>query len=244
MRFFLDSWAIALLISNFLVLMPAAGNAQENPHTSLRVLSFNVRTWTRDMDSSSKVYWRTRMAAMERMVKDVDPDVICFQEMLFPATRYVPDGYKRVSGINISHPIFVRKGLIYNGHSNSIYWEACTINGIRIINVHSRWEKGVMDRVVRQVNDQLTGCDLACGDWNVTLKSLRNAGLNMTSARVELGVPEEDTFANFKRPESSHGAIDHFFISGITPLSYRMITDGYGCKKISDHYPIVLEIRK
>lgn len=241
MRLF--SLCIVILISSiFLTFMPTTVIAQENNRTSLRVLSFNVRTWTRDMDSSSEVYWRTRMAAMERMVKDVDPDVICFQEMLFPATRYVPEGYQRVSGINISHPIFFRKGLKYNGHSNSIYWEACVINGIRFINVHSRWEKEVMDRVVRQVNAQLTGCDLACGDWNVTLKSLQNAGLNMTSARVELGVPEEDTFANFNRPRESHGAIDHFFLNGLTPVSYRMITDGYGCSKISDHYPIVLVI--
>ena len=182
------------------------------------------------------------MAAMERMIVDVDPDIICFQEMLYPATRYVPDGYKRVSGINISHPIFVRKGIKYSGHSNSIYWEACVIDGIWIVNVHSRWEKEVLERVVRQVNAQLTGRDLACGDWNVSLASLQNAGLRMTSARATLGVPEEDTFANFNRPRESHGAIDHFFLNGLTPVSYRMITDGYGCSKISDHYPIVLVI--
>ena len=182
------------------------------------------------------------MAAMERMIVDVDPDVICFQEMLFPATRYVPDGYKRVSGVNISHPIFVRKSLKYSGHSNSIYWEACVVEGIRIINVHSRWEKDVRDRVVGQVNSRLSGRDLACGDWKVSLASLQKAGLRMTSARVTLGVPEEDTFANFNRPRDSHGAIDHFFLNGLTPVSYRMITDGYGCSKISDHYPIVLDI--
>ena len=224
--------------------MSAGATAQEHSQPSIRILSFNVRTWTRDLDSSSGIYWRTRMAAMERMIKDVDPDVICFQEMLFPATSFVPDGYKRVSGINISHPIFVRKGMKYSGHSTSFYWESCVIEGIRIINVHSRWEKDVMTRVVKQVNAQLSGCDLACGDWNVTLKSLQNAGLNMTSARVELGVPEDDTFANFKHPQSSHGAIDHFFVNGIIPQAYRMVTDGYGCTKISDHYPIVLEIKK
>ena len=58
-----------------------------------------------------------------------------------------------------------------------------------------------------------------------------------------LGIPEEDTFANFSRPAESHGAIDHFFVNGLTPLSYAMITDGYGVPKISDHYPIVLKIR-
>lgn len=173
--------------------------AQDSARAALRILSFNVRTWTRDRDADSDVYWRTRMAAMEQMILDVDPDIICFQEMLFPATRYVPRGYRRVSGVNISHPIFVRKGLKYKSHSLAVRWEACTVEGIRIINVHSSWDREIMLRTVEQVNAQLTGCA---------------------------------------------GAIDHFFLQGLTPLHYRMITDGYGCAKMSDHYPILLDVRK
>ena len=109
---------------------------------------------------------------------------------------------------------------------------------------HSRWEKDVMTRVVGQVNAQLTGRDLACGDWNVSLKPLKDAGLKMVSAREILNILEEDTFANFNRPNESHGAIDHFFVNGLSAISYRMITDGYGCSKMSDHSPIVLEIQK
>ncbi len=231
----------ALLIIFLLLVLPAS--AQEPSDGTLRLLSFNVRTWTRDRDAESDVYWRTRMAAMERMIEDVKPDVICFQEMLFPATRYVPRAYKRVSGVNISHPIFVRKSLKYKNHRLAIRWEACTVEGVRIINVHSHWKKDIMKQMVEQVNAQLTGCDVACGDWNVGLASLKKAGLQMQSARVLLGIPEEDTFFNFTRPEKSHGPIDHFFLTGLTPLSYQMITDGYGCSKMSDHYPIVLEIR-
>ena len=210
----------------------------------LRVLSFNVRTWTRDRDSDSDVFWRTRMEAMERMIKDVDPDVICFQEMLFPATRYVPDGYKRVSVLNISHPIFIRKGMTARNHERAVRWEACTVDGVRIINVHSSWDGEITQRTVEQVNAQLTGCDVACGDWNVRLSALQKAGLQMESARVILGVPEDDTFANFKRPTESHGPIDHFFVRGLKPVAYRMITDTYGCTKMSDHYPILLDIAK
>ena len=76
-----------------------------------------------------------------------------------------------------------------------------------------------------------------------SLRSLKEAGLNMSSAREMLGVPEVDTFANFTRAES-HGAIDHFFVDGLTPVSYMMVTDGYGCTRISDHFPIVLEVRR
>ena len=213
----------------------------------LRVLSFNVRTWTRDLDADSDVFWRTRMEAMERMIEDLDPDILCFQEMLFPATRYVPDGYKRVSGgVNISHPIFVRKGVKWQDHEVAVRWEACTVEGVRIINVHSSWDGEITARTVEQVNAQLTDCEmaLACGDWNVRLAALQKAGLQMESARVLLGVPEDDTFANFTRPQESHGPIDHFFVAGLQAVSYRMITDPYGCSKMSDHFPIVLDICK
>ena len=220
-----------------------ADSAQDSVASpTLRILSFNVRTWTRDRDADSDVFWRTRMAAMERMIEDQDPDVLCFQEMLFPATRYVPDGYRRVGAVNISHPIFVRKGLKVRDTELSLRWQACTVNGVRIINVHSSWDREITQRTVEQVNAQLTGRDVACGDWNVRLAALQNAGLQMESARVLLGLPEEDTFANFTRPLESHGPIDHFFVRGLAPLSYRLVTDSYGCAKMSDHYPMLLEI--
>ena len=208
---------------------------------TLRVLSLNVREWTRDRDEAGEYYWRRRMEAMTRMIEDVNPDVICLQEVLPPVARYVPEGYKRV-GVGVSHPIFVRDTLKASKHAFAVFWEACTVEGIRIVNVHSRWEREIVERTVRQVNEQLTGCDLACGDWNTGLRSIEAAGLQMQSARAMLGAPETDTFTNFTKAES-HGAIDHFFVNGITPVSYLMITDGYGCSRISDHWPIVLDIQ-
>ena len=208
---------------------------------TLRVLSLNVREWTRDRDEAGEYYWRRRMEAMTRMIEDVNPDVICLQEVLPPVARYVPEGYKRV-GVGVSHPIFVRDTLKASKHAFAVFWEACTVEGIRIVNVHSRWEREIVERTVRQVNEQLTGRDLACGDWNTGLRSIEAAGLQMQSARAMLGAPETDTFTNFTKAES-HGAIDHFFVNGLTPVSYLMITDGYGCSRISDHWPIVLDIQ-
>lgn len=228
---------LVILLSIFLLQAPllcAQGRGGE-----LTVLSFNVRQWTRDMDAGEPTYWRTRMAAMERMIEDVAPDVICFQEFMAPVGMYVPDGYRRV-GVTVSHPIYVRKGLETSRHAMSIFWDACVVEGVQIINVHSRWEADILARTVKQVNGRLTGCDVACGDWNNFLYQIEACGLKMKSARVLLGIPEDDTFANFTRPKESHGAIDHFFVNGVRPVSYRMITDGYGCRKMSDHYPVVL----
>ena len=63
---------------------------------TLRILSFNIREWTRDLDAKGEYYWRDRMEAMTKMLEDMDPDVICLQEVLPPAGRYVPEGYRRV----------------------------------------------------------------------------------------------------------------------------------------------------
>ncbi|MCQ2165383.1 MAG: hypothetical protein MJZ04_09440 [Bacteroidales bacterium] len=136
----------AVILIAALILASASLRAE-----TLKVMSFNMRTWTRDTDRGSEYYWRTRMEAMERMIEDI-------------------------------------------------------------------------------------------GDWNNPLSVMDRNGLKMQSVRSILGVPEEDTFANFKRPEQSHGAIDHFFVNGVRAVSYRMVTDSYGCSKISDHYPIVAEI--
>ena len=102
---------------------------------------------------------------------------------MYPATRYVPRGYRRVSWMNISHPIYVRKGLKARDRAVSMRWNACTVAGIRIISIHSSWEKEIMDRTVEQVNAQLTGRDVACGDWNVGLAALNKAGLQMAASR-------------------------------------------------------------
>ena len=64
---------------------------------SLVILSFNVREWSRDTDKEKETFWKNRMEAMKKMIEEVSPDVICFQELMPPATRYVPDGYKSVT---------------------------------------------------------------------------------------------------------------------------------------------------
>lgn len=211
---------------------------------ALTILSFNMRWWTRDRESDSPVYWKKRMAAMEKMILDVDPDVICFQEYLAPAGSYVPSSYKRV-GVTASHPIFIKRSLKASKHEVAVFWDRCVVDGINIFCVHTRWENDLLLKAVGQINERLTGTDVACGDWNNGLGTMKNSGLKMESAREQLGVDEIDTFANYKRPEQSHGAIDHFFVTGgVKALSYSMITDGYGCSSMSDHYPILLRVAK
>lgn len=199
-----------------------------------------MRQWTRDTDKSSPYYWRTRMEAMRRMLITLNPDVICFQEFLAPVGKYVPDCYKRV-GLSVSHPIYIRKGMTAKKHKFSVFWEACTIDSIRIFNVHTRWERNILDCTVKDLNGMLTGRDIACGDFNNPLYTIKASGLKMYSAKEILKVPEEDTFQNFAHPES-YGAIDHFFVNNVEPWRYEMVTCGYGVARMSDHWPIMLTI--
>ena len=202
----------------------------------MKIFSFNARIWWRDND------WKKRMEAMKLMLSMEKPDVICFQEMLFPATNYVPDGYKRVGCLNISHPIYVKKGLKATKHKTSVHWESCVVDKVHVINVHGKWEEKVTKELVSDLNKSLTGnWDVACGDYNVELDRLKAEHISMASVRELNGLEAEDTFQNWTKPES-HGEIDHFMICGFLKIpKYRIIKSGYGVARLSDHYPIVME---
>jgi len=73
-------WQLILLAMASLPFHALPASAQTAD--SLVILSFNVREWTRDTDESKDTYWKRRMEAMEKMIGDVDPDVICLQEVL------------------------------------------------------------------------------------------------------------------------------------------------------------------
>ena len=230
---------ILILALSFAALL-LSGHARQAHAQDLKILSLNVRVWTRDTDRDSPHYYRTRMEAMERMLRDQDPDIICLQEMMVPIGRYIPDGYRRI-GISLRHPIYVRKGIRTSDYQHHTNWDSVLCDGLQIINIHSSWEKEVLERDVRGVNAALTDRAVACGDWNNRLPAIQKAGLQMQEAGEFVEKPEGDTFINFTNP-SSHGVIDYFFLKGLRPTGYEMITDGYGCERISDHYPIVLTL--
>ena len=205
-------------------------------------MSFNVRNWTRDTDKTSPFYWKARVSAICRCIADVKPDVICVQECLPPVVRKIKrKGYKRV-GLGVSHLIFVRKGIIGRKHHFSIFMDWCDVGDLRVINVHSRWEKKIAENVVKKTLQLSSSKDaVACGDFNTALSSLQSMGMSLTHARSYLRHPLQDTFINFKN-EKRHGEIDHFFLKGLTPQAFRIIREDYGCERMSDHYPIVLEL--
>lgn len=210
----------------------------------MKILSLNCRNWSRDTDKQSAYYWKTRMAAMERMIKAMDPDVICFQEMIAPAGQYVPDGWKRV-GVSVSHHIYIRKGMKAKNHKFGVHCESADIDGVRVFCVHGKWTDKVTDELCHHLwaNTLIGGATVAIGDFNVGISALETIERKMpTSVRKQLLMPAEDTFENFDKPEESHGEIDHAFVWCAHPKAYEIIRYGYGAVRISDHWPIMVTI--
>lgn len=195
----------------------------------MKIISLNARIWTRDRDKSSPYYWKTRMKAMKEMINAVEPDVICFQEMIFPATTYIPKTYKKV-GLSFHHHIYVKKGITTRNHIFKKRTEKvkCFLENKwwTIINVHSSWipeihkkTMHIVDKWIKESNE----ATIACGDFNNQIDS------NSTPITFE------------KYDGSSKGHID-YFITSLSSNKYKefIITAKFGAKRISDHYPILL----
>lgn len=204
----------------------------------MKLVSFNVRVWTRDTKKNKKGYWRDRMKDIKWLINYINPDILCFQELSFPANLYIPKEYKRVN-ISFSHPIYVKKGIPTKNHKFRIHFDAVTIYDlIRIINVHSHWNRKILDRNIKQIEDDIKQSGkifcVACGDFNNTRQDINFELLERVPFEHE-----RDTFINWSRPEESHGIIDHFYTRNFE--CHAEILDEY--RVMSDHFPILLDTK-
>lgn len=80
-------------------------------------------------------------------------------------------------------------------------------------------------------------------DFNCEYNSSELAPLksSLHYARTDSPVTDDGrTFNGFG--ETSNSIIDHIFFAGdVTPVKYDVVTDDYGVKYISDHYPVLFE---
>ena len=211
----------------------------------MKIYCHNVRVWTRDRDKTSDWYWRKRMEEIRNLIIAQDPDILCFQELSFPADRYIPKGYRRV-GLTASHPIYVRKGTKTRGHRFFVHFDAveALIAGrwTTIINVHLHWNKTILALAMRQINKRVNNSlskgneIIICGDFN-----------NRSSVIYEY-LPKEyflcfsglgPTFRNWKT--GSEGYIDYFFSTFLHGVASNLQFKRNGIP-LSDHSPITYKI--
>ena len=210
----------------------------------MKIMTFNVGIWTRNTKKSDRFYWKDRMNAMGAMLNTHLPDVICFQELWFPASRYVPRQYRKVFGTGWEHPIYVRRGVKVGFRMFSIFWSMAKVNGIRIFSVHGHWSAKRTERICDSLRavyaNGLTPSVLA-GDWNVEYADLYKHTQLLNSARVVMHKAKEDTYVHFTDPDR-RGEIDHILAYQTYPRDYKIIYGCFGAKggRISDHYPIMV----
>lgn len=207
----------------------------------MKLLSLNARVWTRDLSKSSPYHWKKRMAAMRAMIDHIDPDIICLQEMSFPANLYIPVQYRKCGFLTASHHIYCKRGMKVGKTGYRIHWNHAVINGLTVINVHGTW-RPKMESICRDILEFAIDKDAAiAGDFNIGAYKCWDYGLTVP-VRMTLDMDMQDTFVNFSRPKESHGEIDHVFLYGPRPEAYMVIKHGYGAERISDHYPVVVEL--
>ena len=211
----------------------------------VKLISLNIRTLYRDTKRQSEHWWVARYRAIHEYIKEQNPDVICLQEVWWPA-KYVLRlgklGYKK-TGWGFSHPIFVRKSLRVREHRVSTYATMAIVDEIQYFSVHAHWGKDRFAKAMEWIRTKIYNFHrialyrvVAAGDFNTSdTKKVREA-LALKSAREQLGAERVDTFANYKRPTQSHGELDHFFTDTRIDL-YQYWVNG---SDFSDHRAITL----
>ena len=212
----------------------------------MNIMTFNVGIWTRNRKKDDIFYWKNRMQAMEQMLRDLSPDVICFQELWYPATRYIPKDYRKVFGTGFEHPIYVKKGLHTGIGIFSIHWSMARVEGIRIFSIHGHWDSRKTERLcmnVKNIYAKDTRPAILAGDWNVEYNDLCKHTALLNSARVMYLAEKQDTYIHFW-DSSRRGELDHVLMYLVRPKDYEVIRNWYTAfgGRISDHYPIVVTV--
>ena len=206
------------------------------------IISLNIRVWTRDTKRQSEHWWVARYRAIHEYIKEQNPDVICLQEVWWPA-KYVLRlgklGYKK-TGWGFSHPIYVRKSAKASERAVSIFSTMAIVDEVQYFSVHCRWEEKLFQKAMKWIRDRWMALPhsrcIAAGDFNRSSTLDIQRELMLTSARETLGIEPVDTFANYKRPTASHGELDHFFCGfWVEPKTYEV-----GPSDLSDHRPVVM----
>lgn len=183
-----------------------------------------MRTWWRDpLGVAIKRY-----KAIKNYIIDINPDIICTQELVPPFNWCIPRGYKKASIGLFEHPVYIKQNLKVLWKKNFTYRgvAVCVTDGYEtyvIINVHSHWDmvKHVEDMhyVQRCINTYKKV--IATGDFNVEPKD---------SVMKEYITDGGYTFVN---KQGYKATLDY----AVTEMNVKVYVGEIGD---SDHAPIVI----
>lgn len=139
----------------------------------MKILSFNVRVWTRNTSKKKAGYWKDRARLIAEEIVRINPDIILFQEMIYPMTNYIPAAYKKATGCSVSHHIYCRKAFQVLSHEWHMRWCRAVIRTdmgeeINAFSVHTHWDEDIYRKTCTEITSHLEGGmhNIAGGDWN------------------------------------------------------------------------------
>lgn len=150
----------------------------------MKLLSYNIRVWWRDLKREPHTFWRNRMRAIRDMIIREQPDILCLQEAWFPATLFIPKQYRRV-GFSLGHRIYIRKGspVVKVKHRWRLHYDFAVlrINGyfnLSVASVHSHWKQSILKRNCENLKSDVARfkvfAGILVGDWNNPPCSVEN----------------------------------------------------------------------
>lgn len=85
------------------------------------------------------------------------------------------------------------------------------------------------------------------GDFNTTaddasLQPITTKFTNTRDAKAEFNNQVAYTYIGFQSDKKIRSLIDHIFINGMKVSDYRVVTENFGIKQLSDHLPVVCEL--
>ena len=164
----------------------------------MKILSYNVREWSRDLNPFSHNFWVWRYRRIRRFIQLTQPDVILFQELSFPASLFIPRPYRKVPCKRTSHPVYLntdklrmRSAKVVAQTSHYLYLLLVDAIGrtTHIVNVHGTWIANEAVAMLHHIDELIEPkwiqprlCVIA-GDFNITpgdVKRLCNARIYNT----------------------------------------------------------------
>lgn len=209
----------------------------------MKILTYNIRSWYRDLDRSKSTHWRKRADAIRELIAKVDPDVILLQEAIWPmVNRLMPAGYVKATPGSISHHVFIKKGYAdVEDHAWHLRWCRARIrrpnaSRFEFCSVHTRWEEAIRKETANDIK-QLAGkgaAVIAGGDWN-------NPPTDMRPELFPLSVLNTGrrTFKNWE--SGSREELDYFALSHGGDATINLVIGG--SFTYSDHLPVMLTVQ-
>ena len=200
----------------------------------MKVISFNVRQWSRDIKKSELGYWKKRARAIRDWLTIANPDLIFFQELTYPMTCCVPAGYKKATGCSVSHHIYCKEGYKVLNHEWHMRWCRALIETpqgtVNAFSIHTHWDEKIYRKTCTEITSKLEGgaLNIAGGDWNNEPDAIRPLVQPMMLLRTG-----QNTFKNWETGKEAE--IDFFAIWPYKASKCAAFPDfGY----FSDHKPI------